>query len=205
MGTSLAFHFVFASLGVGLPLLLVIVEGRWLRTRNLLDYEIARTWSRAMLLLFAIGAVSGTTLSFELGLLWPEFMKRAGSIVGIPFSAEGFAFFIEAIFIGIYVYGWDKLSPRTHWLCSIAIAVSGAASAIFVVAVNAWMNTPSGFALVDGNWSPSTSDVLFSAPRSSPKPFTRRWPLTCSWALPSQPFPLGKCCAHLANHTQSRP
>jgi cytochrome d ubiquinol oxidase subunit I len=150
MGTSLAFHFVFASLGVGLPLLLVIVEGRWLRTRNLLDYEIARTWSRAMLLLFAIGAVSGTTLSFELGLLWPEFMKRAGSIVGIPFSAEGFAFFIEAIFIGIYVYGWDKLSPRTHWLCSIAIAVSGAASAIFVVAVNAWMNTPSGFALVDG-------------------------------------------------------
>jgi len=150
MGTSLAFHYVFASLGVGLPLLLVVVEGRWLQTHNRVDYEIARTWSRAMLLLFAIGAVSGTTLSFELGLLWPQFMQQAGAIIGIPFSAEGFAFFIEAIFIGIYLYGWDKVAPRVHWLCSIAIAVSGAASAIFVVSVNAWMNTPAGFALVAG-------------------------------------------------------
>ena len=150
MGTSLAFHYIFASLGVGLPLLLVVVEGRWLRTHDPVDYEIARTWSRAMLLLFAIGAVSGTTLSFELGLLWPEFMKQAGSIIGIPFSAEGFAFFIEAIFVGIYLYGWDKLPPRVHWLCGVAIAVSGAASAVFVVAVNAWMNTPSGYKLVAG-------------------------------------------------------
>ena len=150
MGTSLAFHYVFASLGVGLPLLLVVVEGRWLRSRDPIDYEIARTWARVMLLLFAIGAVSGTTLSFELGLLWPQFMKQAGSIVGIPFSAEGFAFFIEAIFVGIYLYGWDKLAPRVHWLCGIAIAVSGAASAVFVVAVNAWMNTPAGYAIVAG-------------------------------------------------------
>lgn len=150
MGTSLAFHYVFASLGVGLPLLLVVVEGRWLRTRNRIDYDIARTWSRAMLLLFAIGAVSGTTLSFELGLLWPQFMQQAGAIVGIPFSAEGFAFFIEAIFVGIYLYGWDKVAPLTHWFCAIAIAVAGAASAMFVVSVNAWMNTPAGFALVAG-------------------------------------------------------
>jgi len=145
MGTSLAFHYIFAAIGVGFPILLVIVEGLWLRTGDPQYYRLARTWSRVMLLLFAIGAVSGTTLSFELGLLWPEFMRHAGAVIGVPFSAEGFAFFIEAIFVGIYLYGWDRLSPRAHWLCSIPIAVSGALSAAFVTAVNAWMNTPSGF------------------------------------------------------------
>ncbi len=150
MGTSLAFHYIFAALGVGLPLLLVIVEGLWLRTKNPNYYRLARTWSRAMLLLFAIGAVSGTTLSFELGLLWPEFMRHAGAIIGVPFSAEGFAFFIEAIFVGIYLYGWERLSPLQHWLCSFPIAISGALSAAFVVSVNAWMNTPTGFDVVDG-------------------------------------------------------
>jgi cytochrome d ubiquinol oxidase subunit I len=150
MGTSLAFHYIFAALGVGLPALLVIVEGLWLRTKDPNYYRLARLWSRALLLLFAIGAVSGTTLSFELGLLWPEFMRRAGSIVGVPFSAEGFAFFIEAIFIGIYLYGWDRLSPRAHWLCSLPVAISGALSAAFVTAVNAWMNTPAGFTLRGG-------------------------------------------------------
>jgi len=150
MGTSLAFHYIFAALGVGLPLLLCVVEAMWLRTRDARYYRLARTWSRAMLLLFAIGAVSGTTLSFELGLLWPEFMKRAGAIIGVPFSAEGFAFFIEAVFVGIYLYGWDRLSPRAHWLCSLPIVVSGALSAAFVTAVNAWMNTPAGFRVVDG-------------------------------------------------------
>jgi cytochrome d ubiquinol oxidase subunit I len=151
MGTSLAFHYIFAALGVGLPILLVIVEGMWLRTNDRNYYRLARTWSRAMLLLFAIGAVSGTTLSFELGLLWPEFMRHAGSVIGVPFSAEGFAFFIEAIFIGIYLYGWDRLSPRAHWLCGIPIVISGALSAAFVTAVNAWMNTPAGFDMVRGN------------------------------------------------------
>lgn len=145
MGTSLAFHYIFAALGVGLPMLLLVVEGLWLRTKDANYYRLARTWSRAMLLLFAIGAVSGTTLSFELGLLWPEFMKHAGAVIGVPFSAEGFAFFIEAIFVGIYLYGWDRLTPLQHWLCSIPIVVSGALSAAFVTAVNAWMNTPAGF------------------------------------------------------------
>jgi cytochrome d ubiquinol oxidase subunit I len=150
MGTSLAFHYIFAALGVGLPMLLVIVEGLWLRTKDPDYYRLARTWSRALLLLFAIGAVSGTTLSFELGLLWPEFMRRAGAIVGVPFSAEGFAFFIEAIFVGIYLYGWDRLSPRAHWFCSLPVALSGALSAAFVTAVNAWMNTPAGFTVHGG-------------------------------------------------------
>jgi len=145
MGTSLAFHYIFAAIGVGFPMLLVIVEGLWLRTKDRRYYRLARTWSRVMLLLFAIGAVSGTTLSFELGLLWPEFMRHAGSVIGVPFSAEGFAFFIEAIFVGIYLYGWDRLSPRAHWLCSFPVAITGALSAAFVTAVNAWMNTPAGF------------------------------------------------------------
>jgi cytochrome d ubiquinol oxidase subunit I len=150
MGTSLAFHYIFAAIGVGFPMLLVIVEGLWLRTRDVNYYRLARTWSRVLLLLFAIGAVSGTTLSFELGLLWPEFMRHAGAVIGVPFSAEGFAFFIEAIFVGIYLYGWDRLSPRAHWLCSFPIAISGALSAAFVTAVNAWMNTPAGFRDVHG-------------------------------------------------------
>jgi len=150
MGTSLGFHYIFAALGVGLPVLLAIVEGLWLRTRDEHYYRLARTWSRALLLLFAIGAVSGTTLSFELGLLWPEFMRPAGALIGVPFSAEGFAFFIEAIFVGIYLYGWDRLSPRAHWLCSFPIVISGALSAAFVTAVNAWMNTPAGFSVAGG-------------------------------------------------------
>jgi len=147
MGTSLAFHFVFSALGIGLPLLLVIVEGLYLRTGDRTYYALARTWAKAMAALFAIGAVSGTTIAFELGLLWPVFMREAGGIIGIPFAAEGFAFFIEAIFVGIYLYGWERLSPRAHWLCSIPIAVSGALSGFFVVCANAWMNTPTGFRL----------------------------------------------------------
>jgi cytochrome d ubiquinol oxidase subunit I len=150
MGTSLAFHIVFAALGVGLPLLLVIAEGLALWRRDQVWMDLARRWSRAFGLLFAIGAVSGTVLSFELGLLWPRFMALSGSMIGLPFSAEGFAFFLEAIFLGLYLYGWDRLSPFRHWLCSLPIAISGAASALFVVMVNAWMNTPSGFQVEDG-------------------------------------------------------
>lgn len=150
MGTSLAFHFIFAALGIGLPLLLIIAEGAWLRTRDERWYRLARTWSKATAVLFAIGAVSGTTISFELGLLWPEFMRHAGAIIGIPFSAEGFAFFVEAIFVGIYLYGWERLSPVAHWLCAFPIAISGALSGAFVVSANAWMNTPAGFHVVNG-------------------------------------------------------
>jgi cytochrome bd ubiquinol oxidase subunit I len=150
MGTSLGFHIVFAALGVGLPLLVLIAEGLWLRTKRRAYYDLARTWAKGMAILFAVGAVSGTILSFELGLLWPEFMRYAGSLIGLPFSFEGFAFFIEAIFIGLYLYGWDRLSPLGHWLCAIPIAISGPASAVFVTLVNAWMNMPTGFRLENG-------------------------------------------------------
>ena len=150
MGTSLAFHIVFAVLGMGLPILLLIAEGLWLRSGNPVYHALARRWSKGFAILFAVGAVSGTILSFELGLLWPRFMEHAGGIIGLPFSAEGFAFFIEAIFLGLYLYGWDRLSPRAHWLTAIPIAISGTLSAIFVISANAWMNSPAGFRLVNG-------------------------------------------------------
>src|ERR671918_2938580 len=105
MGTSLAFHIVFAVLGMGLPVLLLITEGLWLRTGNPVYLALVRRWAKGFAILFAVGAVSGTILSFELGLLWPEFMRWAGAIIGMPFSLEGFAFFTEAIFLGVYLYG----------------------------------------------------------------------------------------------------
>jgi cytochrome d ubiquinol oxidase subunit I len=150
MGMSLGFHIVFASLGVGLPLLLLVVEGMGLRTGDQEWRLLARRWSKAFGILFAVGAVSGTVLSFELGLLWPGFMGYAGGIIGLPFSMEGFAFFLEAIFLGLYLYGWTLLSPRAHWLCTIPLVLSGAASAWFVVTANAWMNSPAGFRLDHG-------------------------------------------------------
>jgi cytochrome d ubiquinol oxidase subunit I len=150
MGSSLAFHIIFAALGMGLPVLLVIAEGLWLKTGNPIYLALARRWSKAFAVFFAVGAVSGTILSFELGLLWPEFMRFAGGIIGMPFSAEGFAFFIEAIFLGLYLYGWNRLSPRVHWLCGLPIAISGALSAVFVISANAWMNSPAGFRVVEG-------------------------------------------------------
>src|ERR1700726_3399785 len=145
MGTSLGFHIVFAVLGVGMPLLMLAAEGIGLWRHDPVWLALARRWGKAFALIFAIGAVSGTALSFELGLLWPGFMAFSGSIIGLPFSAEGFAFFIEAIFLGLYLYGWDRLRPRAHWLCGVPVAMSGAASSVFVVMTNAWMNSPTGF------------------------------------------------------------
>jgi cytochrome bd ubiquinol oxidase subunit I len=150
MGTSLAFHIIFAALGVGLPLLMCLAEGLALWRHDPIWMALARRWAKASAILFAIGAVSGTILSFELGLLWPTFMKFSGAIIGLPFALEGFAFFLEAIFLGLYLYGWNRLSPRAHWLCSFPIWLSGLISAWFVVSANSWMNTPAGFEIVNG-------------------------------------------------------
>ena len=150
MGTSLGFHIVFAVLGVGMPLLMSAAEAIGLWRHDPSWIALARRWAKAFGLIFAVGAVSGTALSFELGLLWPGFMAFSGSVIGLPFSAEGIAFFIEAIFLGLYLYGWDRLRPLAHWLCSLPIAISGAASSVFVVMVNAWMNSPAGYQ-VSGN------------------------------------------------------
>ena len=153
MAMSLAFHIVFAVVGIGMPALMVIAEWRWLRRRDRIDLELAKRWAKGTAILFAVGAVSGTVLSFELGLLWPRFMERAGAVIGMPFSLEGFAFFTEAIFLGIYLYGWDRVPPRAHLAAGVLVAVSGALSGIFVVIANAWMNTPTGFTLVDGRFT----------------------------------------------------
>ncbi len=147
MGLSLAFHMVFATLGIGLPLLMVIAEGLWLWRGDPAWLELARRWAKGTAILFAVGAVSGTVLSFELGLLWPGFMEHAGPIIGMPFSLEGFAFFFEAIFLGIYLYGWPRVRPVAHWLAGVGVWVSGTLSGAFVVTANAWMNTPTGFRL----------------------------------------------------------
>ncbi len=150
MAVSLAFHIVFAAAGIAMPLLMVVSEWLWLRTRDPVYLELTKRWLRGTAILFAVGAVSGTVLSFELGLLWPRFMRWAGPVIGMPFSLEGFAFFLEAIFIGIYIYGWDRVRPLTHWLAGVVIAVSGCVSGIFVVCANAWMNTPAGFRMAGG-------------------------------------------------------
>ncbi len=150
MGVSLIFHTFFTPIGIGLPLLLFITEGIGLRTGDRRYRELARAWTPAVGLLFAVGAVSGTVLSFELGLLWPKFMHYGGGIIGMPFGLEGFAFFTEAIFLAMYIYGWDRLSPRAHWLVSIPLFVSAAISSVFVISVNAWMNSPEGFRVVEG-------------------------------------------------------
>lgn len=150
MAMSLAFHIIFAAAGIAMPLLMCVAEWRWLRSRDEVSLTLAKRWAKGTAILFAVGAVSGTVLSFELGLLWPGFMKWAGPIIGMPFSLEGFAFFTEAIFLGIYLYGWERVSPRAHLMAGAVVAASGAASAIFVVIANGWMNTPTGFRLVDG-------------------------------------------------------
>ena len=150
MGTSLAFHIIFAVVGIGMPALMVLAERRWLVTGDEIYHELAQRWAKGTAILFAVGAVSGTVLSFELGLLWPGFMRFAGPIVGMPFSLEGFAFFMEAIFLGIYLYGWDRIPHRAHLFAGVLVAVSGALSGVVVVIANAWMNTPTGFEIVNG-------------------------------------------------------
>ncbi len=150
MGMSLGFHIVFAMLGIGLPVMLCIAEGMWLRTGDRMYRDMAMRWGRVASVLFAVGAVSGTVLSFEFGLLWPRFMDFSGAVIGFPFGLEGFAFFTEAIFLALYLFGWDRLSPRTHWLCSFPLIIASAASAFFVISANAWMNTPEGFAAANG-------------------------------------------------------
>lgn len=153
MGMSLAFHIIFASVGIGMPVLMAIAEGLSLRKKNPVYLELARRWAIGTAILFAVGAVSGTVLSFELGLLWPKFMEHAGAIIGMPFSLEGFAFFTEAIFLGIFLYGWKRISPVMHWLAGVMVAISGVFSGIFVVTANAWMNSPTGFEYKDGVFS----------------------------------------------------
>jgi cytochrome d ubiquinol oxidase subunit I len=147
---SLAVHIPLVCFGIAFPALVLFCEWRYLRSGDPLYRTLARRWSKVMLALFAIGVVTGTILSFELGLLWPGFMATFGNVFGLGFTLEGFSFFVEAIFIGIYVYGWDRLSPRLHFLAGIPVAIAGVAGSLFVIAVNGFMNHPTGFVLRDG-------------------------------------------------------
>ncbi len=147
---SLAVHIPLVCFGIAFPALVLFAEWRYLRTGDPLYRTLARRWSKIMLALFAVGVVTGTILSFELGLLWPVWMQDFGNVFGLGFTLEGFSFFVEAIFIGIYVYGWDRLRPRFHFCAGLPIALAGITGSFFVISVNAWMNHPSGFALRDG-------------------------------------------------------
>lgn len=150
MAMSLGWHIVVACLGVGFPALVLLAEWRWLRTGDETWLLLARRWSKALAVTFAVGAVSGTILSFEMGLLWPGLMGTFGEVIGLPFAIEGIAFFIEAIFLGIYLFGWGRLPPKVHLLSGVPIVLAGVASAFFVVTANAWMQQPSGFTLEGG-------------------------------------------------------
>jgi cytochrome d ubiquinol oxidase subunit I len=141
---------VFAALGIGMPVLMVLAEWRWRRTGEATFRTLADRWAKGTAILFAVGAVSGTVLSFELGLLWPRFMEHAGPLIGMPFSLEGFAFFTEAIFLGVYLYGRRRVPAGSHFASAVLVAAAGLASAVFVMSVNAWMNVPAGFTVVDG-------------------------------------------------------
>ncbi len=147
---SLSFHILFAVFGVGLPWLILYAERRWLTTGDRVWYALTRKWARVMAVLFAIGAVSGTVLSFEFGLLWPTFMATYGGAIGLLFTLEAFAFFTEAIFMGLYLYGWRRLSARAHWLMLWPIAIAGTLSTMFIVMANAWMNHPVGIGVARG-------------------------------------------------------
>jgi cytochrome bd ubiquinol oxidase subunit I len=144
---SFAIHIPLVCFGIAFPTMVLFCESLWLRTGDPLYRTLAQRWSKVMLALFAAGVVTGTILSFEMGLLWPGFMARFGDVFGLGFSLEAFSFFVEAIFIAIYVYGWDRLSPRMHFLSGVPVAIAGISGSLMVISVNAWMNNPQGFAL----------------------------------------------------------
>jgi cytochrome d ubiquinol oxidase subunit I len=149
MAVSLGWHIVIAAFGVAFPAIIFVVHRRGLRGDEP-GLVLAQRWAKVSGVLFALGAVSGTILSFELGLLWPEMMGAFGDVIGPAFAIEGLAFFTEAIFLGIYLYGWNRLPPRTHLLTLIPVALAGIVGSFSVIAANAWMNSPAGFDIVDG-------------------------------------------------------
>lgn len=150
MAISLGSHIILACFGVAFPVIIYAMHRRGLKHKDPVALELAKKWSKVAAVLFAVGAVSGTILAFEMGILWPEFMRQWGDVIGLPFALEGIAFFIEAIFIGIYLYGWGRLPQRVHLALLIPISISGAVGTFCILSVNAWMNSPAGFDIVNG-------------------------------------------------------
>jgi len=164
MGMTLGFHIVLACFGVAFPAVMLIAEYRGRRYGDEDSLRLAQRWSKVVAVLFAVGAVSGTVLSFEFGLLWPGMMNRFGDAFGIAFAIEGIFFFLEAIFIAIYIYGWKRLPGWAHFWSGVPIAISGIGGAFSVVSANAWMNTPAGFTLGPNGQVASVRplDVIFN-------------------------------------------
>ena len=147
---SFIVHIPIVCFGIAFPAMFLFVEGLWLRTGNPVYKALAKRWSKIALVLFAVGVVTGTILSFEFGLLWPNFTATFGEVFGLAFALEGISFFVEAIFIAIYVYGWDRIPRRTHFLVGIPVVIAGLTGSLTVLTVNGWMNDPRGFDLVNG-------------------------------------------------------
>jgi cytochrome d ubiquinol oxidase subunit I len=150
MATTLGFHIILACLGIAFPTIVLLAEFVGLRRSDVVALTLARRWSQAMGVLVAVGAVTGTVLSFEMGLLWPGLMRQYGAVLGLPFGVEGLFFFLEAIFTAIYLYGWRRLPGWAHFWTGVPIAVSGIFGAMSVIAVNSWMNQPGGFTASGG-------------------------------------------------------
>ncbi len=152
MALSLGFHIIYSCIGMVMPVFMAISHYKYIKTQNPVYKNVTQAWSKGVAIFFATGAVSGTMLSFELGLLWPKFMEHAGPIFGMPFSLEGVAFFIEAIALGFFLYGWNRFNKWFHWFTGVMVGISGILSGILVVSANAWMNSPSGFDYVNGQY-----------------------------------------------------
>ncbi|MFV9550877.1 cytochrome ubiquinol oxidase subunit I [Algibacter sp. PT7-4] len=152
MAFTLIFHIVFACIGMVMPFFMIVAHKKWINTKNPIYLKLTKSWQKGVAIFFVVGAVSGTALSFELGLLWPEFMKHAGPIIGMPFSLEGAAFFVEAIALGFYLYGWNRIPEKFHWFTGVIVGIAGVASGILVVSANGWMNAPSGFDYINGEF-----------------------------------------------------
>ncbi|MER6970024.1 cytochrome ubiquinol oxidase subunit I [Nocardioides sp. NPDC000445] len=166
MALSLGWHIVLACFGVAFPAMIFVAHWRGIARGDAVALGLAQRWAKVSAVLFAIGAVSGTVLSFEMGLLWPGLMGEFGDVLGLPFALEGLSFFVEAIFLGIYLYGWGRMPPRQHLLMVIPMAIAGVVGTFCVISVNAWMNAPSGFRIVDGEvtdidpWAAMFNDIV---------------------------------------------
>lgn len=150
-GTTLGFHIFFATLGVGIPVLISLAHFLGLKKRDPEYILLARRWAKGFVILVAVGVVTGTTIGFQLNLLWPNFMEVAGELISLPFMLEAFAFFLEAIFLGIYLYTWERFKNHwLHWSFSLPVIIGSSMSAALITTVNAFMNAPAGFRIVDG-------------------------------------------------------
>lgn len=164
IGDTLAFHLFFVLFGVGLPLIISGLEAYGIWKKKPRARALAHEWSKALVILFIAGAVSGTVVALQFGLLWPKFTEFSGQVVGLSFTLEGFAFLVEALFLSVYMLSWNKFKPLQHWLCSLPIILGSVGSAFAITTVNAWMNTPRGFEL-DGQGNPiniNTKEAIFN-------------------------------------------